>query len=77
MDIRTGDYVTLKSVEEVKFLYKFWDVTDNGCVNAGTNYFTNATLGIDIENSDASYQISKILYCFGDKYDGIEPLEEI
>ena len=42
------------------------------CNEIGTNYFTDATLGIDIENSDASYQISKILDCFGDKYDGIE-----
>ena len=47
------------------------------CTEIGVSYFTDATLGIDIENSDASYQISKILYCFGDKYDRIEKLEEI
>lgn len=38
------------------------------CIGTGTIYFTNAILGIDIENSDASYQISKILYTYGEKY---------
>ena len=40
MDIRTGDYVTLKSVEEVKPLYEFWDVTSSGTVITNTDYFT-------------------------------------
>ena len=38
------------------------------CIEIGTSYFTNATLGINIENSDASYQISKILHTYGEKY---------
>lgn len=42
MDIRTGDYVTLKSVEEVKPLYKFWDVTGSGSVITDTDYFTES-----------------------------------
>ena len=40
MDIRTGDYVTLKSFEEVKPFYKFWDVTSDGNVITNTDYFT-------------------------------------
>ena len=44
MNIHAGDYVTLKSVEEVKHLYKFWDVADNGCVNTETDFFTNGML---------------------------------
>ena len=47
------------------------------CNEIGTRYLTYATLGIDIKTPDLSYQISKILYCFGDKYDGIETLSEI
>lgn len=47
------------------------------CNEIGKKYFTNATLGIDIDNSDASYQISKVLYCFGDKYDRIKPIERL
>ena len=44
MDIRTGDYVTLKSVEEVKPLYKFWDVTSSGSVITNTDYFSTNML---------------------------------
>lgn len=40
MDIRTGDYVTLKSVEEVKHLYEFWDMANDGNVITNTDYFT-------------------------------------
>ena len=28
MNIETGDYVTLKSIEEVKPFYKFWDMAN-------------------------------------------------
>ena len=44
MDIRTGDYVTLKSIEGVKPFYKFWVDADNGCVNTETDFFTNEIL---------------------------------
>ena len=40
MDIRTGDYVTLKSVEEVKSLYEFWDVANDENAITDTDYFT-------------------------------------
>ena len=44
MDIKTGDYVTLKSVEEVKHLYKSWDVTSNGSVITNTDCFSTDML---------------------------------
>ena len=44
MDIRTGDYVTLKSVEEVKPLYKFWDATSSGSVITDTDCFSTNML---------------------------------
>ncbi len=44
MDIRTGDYVTLKSVKEVKSFYKFWDMTDDGNVTTETEYFSTNML---------------------------------
>ena len=44
------------------------------CENIGTPYSISSSIGIDIETPDLSYQISKILYCFSEKYDGIEPL---
>lgn len=40
MDIRTGDYVTLKSFEEVKHFYKFCDMVNDGTVITNTDYFT-------------------------------------
>ena len=40
MDISTGDYVTLKSVEEVKSLYEFWDVANDENAITDTDYFT-------------------------------------
>lgn len=58
MNIHTGDYVTLKSVEEVKFFYKFWDVANNGCVNAGTNYFTNEML--DVMGTSNMYKVVRV-----------------
>lgn len=44
MDIRTGDYVTLKSIMEVKPLYKFWDVTSSGSVITNTDCFSTNML---------------------------------
>ena len=44
MNIRTDDYVTLKSVDEVKSFYKFWDMTDDGTVITNTDYFTDEML---------------------------------
>lgn len=34
-----GDYITLKSIKEVKPFYKEWSVVDNGCVNADEDFF--------------------------------------
>ena len=44
MDIRNGDYVTLKSIEEVKPFYKFWDVTSIGSVITDTDCFSTNML---------------------------------
>ena len=44
MDIRTDDYVTLKSIEEVKPFYKFWDMVDDGNVITETEYFSTNML---------------------------------
>ena len=44
MNIRTDDYVTLKSVEDVKPLYKFWDVTNDGNAITETEYFSTNML---------------------------------
>lgn len=40
MNIRTDDYVTLKSFEEVKSFYKFCDMVNDGTVITNTDYFT-------------------------------------
>ena len=40
MNIRTDDYVTLKSFEEVKPFYKFCDMVNDGTVITNTDYFT-------------------------------------
>lgn len=40
MNIETGDYVTLKSIEEVKPFYKFCDMVNDGTVITNTDYFT-------------------------------------
>ena len=40
MDIRIGDYVTLKSIEELKHRYEFWNVTTSGSIITDTDYFT-------------------------------------
>ena len=44
MNIHAGDYVTLKSFEEVKPLYEFLDMTDDGNVITETEYFSTNML---------------------------------
>ena len=69
-DTETSSFV-ITSPRKFRIELRDARVVDNkslSCIGRGTNYFTNATLGIDIENSDASYQISKILYTYGEKY---------
>ena len=44
MNIRTDDYVTLKSFEEVKPFYKFCDMVNDGTVITNTDYFTEEML---------------------------------
>ena len=44
MNIHAGDYVTLKSVKEVKPLYKFWDVTSMGSVITDADCFSTNML---------------------------------
>ena len=58
MDIRTGDYVTLKSVEEVKPLYKFWDATSSGSVATDTDYFTESM--VDAMESSDMYEVVEV-----------------
>lgn len=55
MNIEMGDYVTLKSINEVKPLYKFWTEIDNGCVDTDTNYFTDDML--DAMESPNKYRV--------------------
>ena len=58
MDIRTGDYVTLKSVEEVKPLYKFWDVTNDGNAITDTEYFSTDML--DAMGTSNKYKVLEV-----------------
>lgn len=58
MDIRTGDYITLKSVEEVKTLYEIWDVTSSGSVATDTDYFTESM--IDAMDSSDMYEVVEV-----------------
>ena len=77
-DTETSSFV-ITSPRKFRIELRDARVVDNillSCSKIGASYFTNATLGIDIENSDASYQISKILYTYGEKYDR-KPLSEI
>lgn len=55
MNIEMGDYVTLKSINEVKPLYKFWTEIDNGRVDTDTNYFTDDML--DAMESPNKYRV--------------------
>ena len=58
MDIRTGDYVTLKSVEEVKLLYEIWNVADDDNVTTYTDYFTESMIEA-MESSD-TYKVVEV-----------------
>ena len=58
MDIRTGDYVTLKSVKEVKPLYKDWYVTNDGSIITETDYFTESM--IDAMESSDTYKVVEV-----------------
>ena len=58
MDIRTGDYVTLKSVEEVKLLYEIWNVADDDNVITYTDYFTESMIEA-MESSD-TYKVVEV-----------------
>ena len=78
-DTKTSSFV-ITSPRRFRAELSDTEIVDNkllNCIEIGTSYFTGATLGIDIETPDLSYQISKILYCFGNKYDGFGPLPEI
>ena len=55
MDIRTGDYVTLKPVDEVKPLYKFWEVTSCGSVITDTDCFSTNML--DAMGTSNKYEV--------------------
>lgn len=77
MDIRTGDYVTLKSVDEVKPLYKFWDMADDGNVITNTDYFTDEMLDamgtsnkykvIEANQDGVWIDIKGKMWCFDEK----------
>ena len=58
MDIRTGDYVTLKSVKEVKPFYKDWYVTNDGSIITETDYFTESM--IDAMESSDTYKVVEV-----------------
>ena len=70
-DTETSSFV-ITSPRKFRIELRDTKIVDNRLLNCieivtGTGYFTNATLGIDIETSDLSYQISKILYCSSEK----------
>ena len=58
MDIRTGDYVTLKSVDEVKPLHEIWDVTNDGSVITYTDYFSTDML--DAMGTSGKYKVLEV-----------------
>lgn len=58
MDIRTDDYVTLKSIEEVKPFYKFCDMVNNGTVITDTDYFTAEML--DAMGTSNKYRVIEV-----------------
>lgn len=73
-DTETSSFV-ITSPRKFRIYLRDTKIVDNKllyCIEIGTSYYTYAILGIDIETSDLSYQLSKILHCFGEKYDGIE-----
>ena len=58
MDVRTGDYVTLKSIEEVKPFYKFCDMVNDGTVITDTDYFTAEML--DAMGTSNKYRVIEV-----------------
>ena len=61
MKLNPGDYVTLKSVEEVKHFYNTWTPVEHGCVIAGfpcISYFTEEML--DAMESSDMYRVEKV-----------------
>ena len=74
MDIRTGDYVTLKSVEEVKLLYEIWNVADDDNVTTYTDYFTESMIEamessdtykvVEVTSEDVWIDIKGKMWCF-------------
>lgn len=58
MNINIGDYVKLKSIEEAKPLYKFWNVIDHVCVHTDTDYFTDEML--DAMESSDMYRVVEV-----------------
>ena len=72
-DTETSSFV-ITSPRKFRIELRDTKIVDNillYCNKTGTSYFTDATLGIDIETSDLSYQLSKILYTYGEKYSRI------
>ena len=74
MNIRTDDYVTLKSIEEVKPFYKFCDMVNDGTVITNTDYFTAEMLDamgtsnkykvIEANQDDIWIDIKGKMWCF-------------
>ena len=58
MNIETGDYVTLKSIEEVKPFYKFWDMANDGNVTTDTDYFSTNML--DAMGTSNKYKVLEV-----------------
>lgn len=58
MDIHAGDYVMLKSVDEVKPLYKDWYVPSSGSVITDTDYFTKSMM--DAMESYDTYKVVEV-----------------
>ena len=69
-DTETSSFV-ITSPRKFRIELRDTNIVDNEllyCLETETSYFTNASLGIDIETPDSSYQFSKILYTSGLKY---------
>lgn len=58
MTIHAGNYVTLKSVDEVKPLYEIWNVANDGNVITYTDYFTKSM--IDAMGSSDAYKVVEV-----------------
>ena len=58
MNIRTDDYVTLKSFEEVKPFHKFCDMVNDGTVITNTDYFTAEML--DAMGTSNKYRVLEV-----------------